>query len=128
MLLVGSMFPHDVSKNYFEGKTAEMARIFIDEVTPFSKQCFAEANWEPSEIDHLITHQVSTRTFDTICNQLGIESNKNISVFETYGNTAAASIPLALAEGIKNKFLPGDKIAILGFAAGISASVQLINW
>jgi len=124
----GSMFPHDVSKNYFEGKTSEMRNVFIDEVKEFAESCFAEADWDPSEVDYLITHQVSKSTFDLICKEINIDQKKNISIFENFGNTAAASIPLALNEGVQKFFKAGDKIAVLGFAAGISASVQLINW
>lgn len=124
----GSMYPHDTSMNYFQGKTTEMRGIFEKEVKDFAFKCFDEAGWDPSELDHLVTHQVSNHTFDIICNALGVDKKINISVFENFGNTAAASIPLALSHGIKNKFKTGDKIAILGFAAGISASVQLINW
>ena len=124
----GSMFPHDASKNFFQGKTSEMRGIFEKEVKDFAFECFDEAGWQPEELDHLITHQVSNHTFDIICKSLGVDKKINISVFEDFGNTAAASIPMALFHGIKHKFKAGDKIAILGFAAGISASVQLIKW
>lgn len=124
----GSMHPHDVTKNYFEGKTAEMHKVFENEVKDFVQGCIKKAGWLVEEIDHLITHQVSISTFENIASHLGIDRSKVISVFEECGNTAAASIPLALAKGIKSHFNTGDKIAVVGFAAGLSASVQLINW
>jgi len=124
----GSMYPHDIGQNYFQGKTSEMRGVFESEVKQFALDCFDEAGWRPDELDHLITHQVSNHTFDVICKAIGVDKKINISIFEEFGNTAAASIPLALSHGIKTKFKSGDKVGILGFAAGISASVQLINW
>lgn len=124
----GSMYPHDVTKNYFEGKTSEMRSVFELEVKDFVKCCFDKAGWQASEIDHLITHQVSSSSFDTISKHSGIARSKIINVFHECGNTAAASVPLALAKGINSRFQANDKIAIIGFAAGLSASVQLLKW
>lgn len=124
----GSMYPHDPDKLYFEGQTQLMAGSFAKEVIPFIMNCFAEKGWSTDSIDHLVTHQVSVKTFENISKLAGIDLSKNINVFSRLGNIAAASIPTALSEGIKNRFQKGDRIAILGFAAGISASVQFIQW
>ncbi|MBK6994975.1 MAG: hypothetical protein IPH31_08605 [Lewinellaceae bacterium] len=50
-------------------------------------------------------------------------------VFQSYGNTVSASIPLALQQRLQSgKIHKGDKIALLGLAAGVSVSVQLMIW
>lgn len=125
----GSLYPHDVSKLYFEGKTAQLKDVLIDEAKEFLKNAFHESGWSPDDVDHIITHQVSTQTFEVICKEVGIDISKNISIFEHFGNIAAASIPMALHQGIhSNTIKKGDKIAIVGLAAGISASLQLMIW
>lgn len=124
----GSMHPHDMEQYYFRGQTSAMRHIFQQEVTAFLLESFREAAWPVEQIDYLITHQVSAATFDLICAELGICRSKVISIFEQVGNTAAASVPLALEHGAKQHFVTGDKIAIVGFAAGISASLQLLQW
>ncbi len=125
----GSMHPHDGSKNYFEGKTSLMRSVFVNEVAPFILKCFDESPWNINEVDHFITHQVSTSTFSTLADLFNFELDKNISVFENFGNTAATSIPLAYHRGVKDGiFKKGDKIAIVGLAAGVSGSLQLITY
>lgn len=125
----GSMFPHDVSKNYFEGKTAELKDVILATANGFVNQCLQENGWQVDEIDHFITHQVSAQTFKIIADATGIPESKMVSVFERFGNTAAASIPLSLhCANSRNLLKKGDKIVILGLAAGISVSVQLMIW
>ena len=125
----GSMFPHDVSKNYFEGKTTELKDVILQTANEFVNQCLYQKGWAAPEIDHFITHQVSAQTFKIIAAATGIEESKMVSVFEQFGNTAAAAIPLSLhCANSRNLLKKGDKIAVLGLAAGISVSVQLMVW
>ena len=123
------MFPFDPDKNYFEGKTSELANLFITEGFSFLQACFLEARWTLSEIDHVFTHQVSLKSFEIMAAASGFPIHKMVQVCNLYGNTAAASIPLSLFTAQKNGLLKqGDKIAIIGLAAGISISIQLMIW
>lgn len=125
----GSMHPHNSSKNYFEGKTADLKEALLKTSKTFLSKAFKEANCSTKEVDWLFTHQVSTHTFDVICEAICIDRDKCISVFERFGNTAAASIPLSFVDALEqNKLKKGDRIAIVGLAAGISASLQLMIW
>lgn len=125
----GSMYPHDVSKNYFEGKTAALKDVILNEAKDFIQQAFQRANWSPTDVQHLITHQVSMPTFPVVAEAIGVPVERSISTFEYYGNNAAASIPLALHQAIEaDIFKKGDKIAIVGLAAGVSVSLQLLVW
>ena len=125
----GSMFPHDVSKNFFEGQTAKLKDVILTEARDFVRKCFAEAQCKPEEIAHVFTHQVSQDTFQAVAEATQIPIEKCANVFKKYGNAAAASIPLAMFEKIQNGQLKrGDKILILGLAAGVSVSFQILRW
>lgn len=125
----GSMHPHDASQNYFEGKTVDLKDAILSESADFLQDCFDRAGWLASEIDHLIAHQVSSHTFRIVSEALGIPLEKCISTFPHFGNTAAASIPLAIhCAQQRNLLQAGDKLAVIGLAAGISASVQFCVW
>ncbi len=124
----GSMYPHDVSKNYFQGKTSLLRKLFEGDMLANMRAEIKVGGYQIDEIDHLVTHQVSMYTHEVICSKFGIPKEKSINVFEKYGNTAAASVPLALEEGIHSgRIQSGDTVLLLGFAAGISASVQLLK-
>ncbi len=125
----GSMFPHQQSMNYFEGKTAELRYTIIDKARTFIAKCFEEAKLSVDEVDHLFTHQVSIDVFNDVVDITGIPIEKCHIVFKEFGNTAAASIPLAMEKAIAaGQLKRGQLILLIGMAAGISISFQLIRY
>jgi len=125
----GSMFPHDISKLYFEGKTTELKEAMIVNSKDFVLQALKRSGWKIESINHIFTHQVSNQTFKVIAETVGLNKDKFINTFEKYGNTAAASIPLSLVHAQDTNILKkGNKIAIVGLAAGLSVSVQTLIW
>jgi acyl-CoA:acyl-CoA alkyltransferase len=125
----GSMHPRDADKNYFEGQTVALKDVLIDAGTRFFHECLAEAGWTIPEVQHLFTHQVSSDSTRLIAQFSGVALDRIEAVFPYFGNTAAASIPLAIYQRMQRGAIqPGDKVAILGLAAGVSVSVQLITW
>lgn len=125
----GSMAFRDADKYYFESNSRMLRDVFISKIPDFVSQCFQEAGWTLDDIDCLITHQVSSSTITQIADGLGIPLEKSINTFGLYGNTAAATIPIAMHEAIATgRLKKGDKLFVLGLAAGISLSVQLFEW
>ena len=125
----GSMFPRDASKTYFQGQTAALKEVLANSTHLFFHQCLEEAQWDANEIQHFFTHQVSVGTSRLIAQMAQIKPEASEDVFHIYGNTAAASIPLAMHQRLsRGEIQKGDKIAWLGLAAGVSVSVQLMIW
>lgn len=123
----GSMFPQDCSKHFFEGKTAELKEVFIREKGEMFEKCFRETGLTRDDIDHYFIHQVSKSTVKSMADDLDIPIEKFHCIIEEYGNTAASSIPLSLDLAVKSgKLKKGQKVIIIGLAAGISMSVQVI--
>lgn len=125
----GSMAIHDPGKYYFEGDPAALRKAFGLYVSDFVEQSFEQSGWARESIDWVITHQVSAGMPLMLAQGLGMAPEKFVNTFRQYGNTAAASIPLALYEaGQSGKLREGDRVMLLGLAAGISMSVQMIQW
>ena len=125
----GSMAFRDLDKYYFEGNSTELSNVFRSEIAKFVADCLKEAGWNIKDIDLFVSHQVSSTTIVQIAKGLKISENKFINTFSLYGNIASVTIPIALQEAIKDgKLKKGDKLMILGLAAGISMSIQLIEW
>ena len=125
----GSMFPQDCSKYYFEGKTSELREVFMREKGQMFEKCFETTGYTRADIDHYFLHQVSKNTTETLARDLNIPLAKCHCIVEEYGNVAAASIPLSMAHAVAaGKLKKGDKVIIIGLAAGISLSVQLLIW
>jgi 3-oxoacyl-[acyl-carrier-protein] synthase-3 len=81
------------------------------------------------DIDLFIPHQANERIIEVAAKQLGISMDKVFVNIDKYGNTSAASIPIALTEALEQgRCKEGDKIVLVGFGAGLtwaSAVVQL---
>jgi 3-oxoacyl-[acyl-carrier-protein] synthase-3 len=72
---------------------------------------------------------VAESTFDLISQEMALPPERISRTFRDYGNTAAASIPLSIHKSLENNTLHrGDKVLILGLAAGVSVSVQSLIW
>lgn len=125
----GSMAFRNADKYYFESDSRQLRNAFINKIPDFVKACFDESAWTLDDIDCLITHQVSNSTVSEIANALGVPLTKCVHTFPQFGNTAAATIPIALNDALTmGRIKKGDRVCIMGLAAGISLSVQLIEW
>jgi len=73
------------------------------------------------DIDHIIPHQANVRIIDFISKKSGIPKEKFLLNLDRYGNTAAASVGLALDENRRNGVIkPGDLVLMMGFGGGLS--------
>jgi 3-oxoacyl-[acyl-carrier-protein] synthase-3 len=92
------------------------------------KALFA-ANLKVENIDWLVLHQANQRIINSVAERLEIPEHKVISNVSDYGNTSAASIPLALDEAVRaGKIKPNDIIAASGFGAGLSWGAAIFKW
>lgn len=125
----GSMAFRDADKYYFESDSRTLNDVINKQMPEFVLQSFKEANWKFEDIDCVIAHQVSNSTIPQVAELFNLPLEKCVNTFSLYGNTAAATIPLAIDYALKEgKLNKGDKLVLLGMAAGISLSVQLIEW
>jgi len=93
------------------------------------RRVVAAAGVEVSDLDWLFAHQANSRILDAAGRRLGLENEKVFSVVHKYGNTSAASIPIALAEAQQEGRLhPGNLLALVGFGAGLTWASCLIRW
>lgn len=79
------------------------------------------------DIKCFILHQANARIMESVAKKLGVDHKKFYKNLEHYGNTSAASIPMALAE-VKDQLEPGDKVILCGFGGGLTWGSMLIEW
>jgi acyl-CoA:acyl-CoA alkyltransferase len=123
----GSMFPHDLDSYFFSGQTSELRDVVYDSGCELWRECEPCIGWEPDEIAWVFTHQVSEQTWQDVVSLIGVEAERCVNLFATHGNMAAASIPVCMAS-VRDRLCPGDKILLVGLAAGVSISYQAIVW
>ncbi|XVF10794.1 hypothetical protein REPUB_Repub07fG0213900 [Reevesia pubescens] len=107
------------------------------EVFKFAVRCvpqsieaaMGKAGLTASNVDWLLLHQANKRIIDAVATRLEFPQEKVISNLANYGNTSAATIPLALDEAVRSgKVKPGHTIATAGFGAGLTWGSAIIRW
>lgn len=106
----------------------EVYKFAVRIVPEYIDKCLAKANMKAEDVDYLIPHQANQRIIDAIQQRLGYDDSKVISNIQYYGNTSAASVPIALAEGVQNGKIKLPSTAILcGFGAGMTWGVAIVR-
>lgn len=114
-------------KIYMNGK--EVYKFAVQKVPEIIEKALFRANLTVDQVDWLLLHQANQRILDAVSDRLGIPRHKIISNLANYGNTSAASIPLALDEAVRSgKVKPGDVIAAAGFGAGLTWGSAIFKW
>jgi 3-oxoacyl-[acyl-carrier-protein] synthase-3 len=87
------------------------------------------AGISPSEIDLLVPHQANIRIIKSAADRMGIPLDKVFINVDRYGNTSAASIPIALTEAVRTgRLKEGDLVVTVGFGAGLTWGANVMRW
>ena len=84
---------------------------------------------DPADIHFVVPHQANVRIIDFAAKKLGLPAEKFVVNIERYGNTAAASVPIALDEANRaGRLNPGDLVALCAFGGGLSSAGAILKW
>jgi 3-oxoacyl-[acyl-carrier-protein] synthase III len=87
------------------------------------------AGWNPGDVDLFIPHQANVRIIEAVAKGLGLPMDKMFVNVDRYGNTSAASVPLALSEAVDSgRVNVGDRIVLVAFGAGFTSGALAIEW
>ncbi|OLT39132.1 3-oxoacyl-ACP synthase [Saccharomonospora sp. CUA-673] len=99
-------------------RMAESSRAVLDEL-----------GWTVGEVDRFVGHQANVRILSTVAKQLGLPADGLVVNIDRTGNTSAASIPLALVDGVRDGSLrPGDRVLLAAFGAGFTWGATGLRW
>jgi 3-oxoacyl-[acyl-carrier-protein] synthase-3 len=107
----------------------EVYRRAIRAIVESVSATLGRAGVAPEQVDVFVPHQANTRIIDAVLPRLGIAPERTITNIERYGNTSAASIPIALAEARRaGRIHDGDLVLMTGFGAGMTWASALVRW
>ncbi|MEU9073963.1 3-oxoacyl-ACP synthase III family protein [Kitasatospora sp. NPDC004745] len=93
------------------------------------RETLEQAKLTPADVDHVVPHQANIRIINSVLAHTGIPSDRLVTNLERYGNTASASIPIALAEALDaGRIQDGDTVLLAGFGAGMTWGSVLLTW
>jgi len=121
--------PTPVSDTYF---TMEGKAVFMQAVVRMSESAQAAmrlAGCGPDDVDRLVAHQANQRILAAVADQLSLGADQVVSNIAHVGNTVAASIPLALADGVADGQLrPGHRVLLTAFGGGLTWGSAVVRW
>ena len=115
--------------NYLQMQGIDVFKFAIGAIPKCINQVLSKTNLTLDDIDHVVCHQANIRIIENVVKKLKVDPQKFYVNVQDFGNTSAASIPLALATmDQKGMIKKGDKVICIGFGAGLTWGANLIQW
>ena len=117
----GGHFVHMAGKEVYKYATRQLAES--------SRSALRSAGLSVGDVDQFLFHQANLRIIESVQNAVGIPSDKTYLNIAKYGNTSAASVPMALVEAIaEGRIKQGDRLLMAAFGAGYTAGAAVVEW
>lgn len=130
---MGKMFmTHEMIDNAQNFPNMDGPAVFKKAIVKFPEviiEALEKNNLSPKDIDLLIPHQANLRIAQFVQQKLGLTDEQVFNNIDKYGNTTAASIPIALCEAWeKGKVKEGDLLCLAAFGSGFTWGSALLRW
>ena len=107
----------------------EIFRFAVRVVEEAAVECLDKAGLTLAEVDLIIPHQANLRIIEACAKRMDIAQEKWVCNVDRYGNTSAASIPIALAETVESgRLTEGQLVLLVGFGAGLTYGAVAMRW
>jgi 3-oxoacyl-[acyl-carrier-protein] synthase-3 len=103
----------------------DVYRHAVRRMTESCRQLLDKAGLSVDQVDRFVAHQANLRILMAVADRLGVPEERRVSNVDRYGNTSAASIPLALADAALR---PGERILLTAFGSGFTWGSTLLTW
>jgi 3-oxoacyl-[acyl-carrier-protein] synthase-3 len=112
---------HMLGSEVYKYATRQMAESAVS--------ALRNAGLSVDDVDQFVFHQANLRIIKSVEKQLNIPEEKVFINIEKYGNTSAASVPMALVEAVAaGRIQPGDRVLMVAFGAGYTAGAAVVEW
>ncbi|MFC5745391.1 beta-ketoacyl-ACP synthase III [Actinomadura rugatobispora] len=114
---------------WFSMQGRAVYRHAVRRMTSSSRAALLRAGWTTGDVDLLVGHQANIRILRAVADELGIPHDRACVDLDQVGNTAAASIPLALAHAASSGALrEGDRVLLTAFGGGATWGSCVLTW
>lgn len=121
--------PAPAGDYYFRMAGRETYRHAVSRMTQVARDALNVTGWGPGDVDRFAAHQANARITNAVGQRLGIPAGRRLSNIDTVGNTAAASLPLLLAESVAGGALaPGHRTLLAAFGGGLTWGAATLVW
>ncbi|MBO8156265.1 MAG: ketoacyl-ACP synthase III [Bacillaceae bacterium] len=125
----GSGGKHLYQDEYVVMNGREVFKFAVRQMGESAVNVIDKIGLKKEDVDYLIPHQANIRIMEVARERLGIDREKMSMSVHKYGNTSAASIPIALSEDVENgKIKDGDLVVLVGFGGGLTWGAVALRW
>ncbi len=123
--------PHSIESrmHFIKMRGNETFKIAVRALEEVVNEALDANGLKASDIDMVVPHQANLRIIQATAKRLGIPMEKVVVTIDRYGNTSAASIPIAIDEAVRDgRIAPGKNVILEAFGGGLSWASALIKW
>lgn len=125
----GSGRPAAPADHYFTMAGKAVFRHAVERMSESSSRALTAAGWSVDDVDRFACHQANSRILTALVDRLRLPAASVLANIDRVGNTAAASIPLLLADAVtKHEVRPGDRVLITSFGGGLAWGSTTLRW
>ncbi|MFO7741617.1 MAG: beta-ketoacyl-ACP synthase III [Anaerolineae bacterium] len=115
--------------HYLRMRGREVFRFAVRAMPDAAQRVLEAAGLTPADVDLLVPHQANQRILEAAGRALDLAAERMYSNLERYGNTSAASIPIALCEAVEEGRIQRDDLVVcVGFGAGLTWGATALRW
>ncbi|WP_034087020.1 beta-ketoacyl-ACP synthase III [Streptacidiphilus albus] len=119
----------DPTDTYFRMQGREVYAHAVRRMTQSARRALEQARWTPTAVDAFIGHQANQRILDSVAERLGLPATRCFGNIHELGNTAAASIPLVMADAaVQSALAPGARTLLTAFGGGLTWASVALTW
>ena len=116
-------------EHYIRMEGRETYRFATRTLASTALESVRKAGLEPDDVSLFIPHQANIRIIEAVAKDLNLPMDRMFVNLDRYGNTSAASVPIALAEAVNSgRVAVGDNVCIVAFGAGFTSGAATIQW
>jgi 3-oxoacyl-[acyl-carrier-protein] synthase-3 len=119
----------DQRLHYVKQEGATVFKFAVRKTEEIASRLLERNNLKPSDLDLFVSHQANRRIILSATEKLGIDPAKVIINIERFGNTTAATIPLALNDAVTSgRLKKGNLVLLASVGAGFTVGAVLLRW
>jgi len=112
---------------YMDGQA--VFKLAVRTIPELIRKTVQRAGWHLSEVDQFVPHQANLRIIESMRDQLGVALERLMVNIQEYGNTSAASVPIALWEAVQSRRITdGDRVVLAAFGGGFTYAACALVW
>jgi 3-oxoacyl-[acyl-carrier-protein] synthase III len=119
----------DGVSDYIQMDGREVFKLAVPAMADAAKEALAQAGLRLEDVDLFVPHQANARIIEAVAKRLGLDRSKVFVDIDRFGNTSAASIPIALCDAVaQGRVRKGDTLVLAAFGGGMTWGAAVVEW